>query len=85
MIQVILSKKARKSLDVIPDLEAKRIDQHLQALEQNPFPHGAIKLANAGNFHRLRVGKYRIIYEFLENRKLILVATIGHRKEVYKK
>lgn len=31
-----------------------------------------------------RVGEYRIIYRIIENRLIILVVRIGHRREVYR-
>ncbi|HTY25297.1 MAG TPA: type II toxin-antitoxin system RelE/ParE family toxin [Desulfomonilaceae bacterium] len=33
---------------------------------------------------RLRVGDYRIIYEISEESLLVLVITIGHRRDVYR-
>jgi mRNA interferase RelE/StbE len=33
---------------------------------------------------RLRVGHYRVIYEWQRNELLILVVRIGHRREVYR-
>ena len=35
--------------------------------------------------YRLRCGDYRIIYEVLEHRIVVLVVDIGHRKEIYRK
>ena len=33
---------------------------------------------------RLRVGHYRVVYEWQRNELLILVVRIGHRREVYR-
>jgi mRNA interferase RelE/StbE len=33
---------------------------------------------------RLRVGHYRVVYEWQHNELLILVVRIGHRREVYR-
>jgi mRNA interferase RelE/StbE len=33
---------------------------------------------------KLRVGDYRVIYEFDANRNEIYLITIGHRREVYR-
>ena len=55
------------------------------------WPSGqCVKFFNAemkGNnsFHRIRVGVYRIVYEIHEDRPVILIVKIGHRKVVYKK
>ena len=37
------------------------------------------------NHYRLRVGDYRIIYEIKDNRLLVLVVEVGHRRDVYRK
>ncbi|MDD2605055.1 MAG: type II toxin-antitoxin system RelE/ParE family toxin [Desulfobacteraceae bacterium] len=36
-------------------------------------------------FHRVRSGDYRIVYQIFEDRLVILVVKVGHRKDVYKK
>jgi len=37
------------------------------------------------SFHKIRSGDYRVIYEIHNNRLVILVVKIGHRKDVYKR
>jgi mRNA interferase RelE/StbE len=34
-------------------------------------------------FYKLRVGDYRVIYEFESESELIIITRIGHRSEVY--
>jgi mRNA interferase RelE/StbE len=34
-------------------------------------------------FYKLRVGDYRIIYEFERENKLIIIIKIAHRSEIY--
>ena len=36
-----------------------------------------------GGFYRLRLRTYRVIYEKIEERLVVHVVRIGHRKEVY--
>ncbi|MGM0466447.1 MAG: type II toxin-antitoxin system RelE family toxin [Acidobacteriota bacterium] len=35
------------------------------------------------NYYRLRVGNYRVIFKKEEERLIIIIVRIGHRKEVY--
>ncbi|MFA5075175.1 MAG: type II toxin-antitoxin system RelE/ParE family toxin [Candidatus Babeliales bacterium] len=35
--------------------------------------------------YRLRVGDYRVIFEELRNEIIIVIISVGHRKEIYKK
>ncbi len=34
---------------------------------------------------RIRVGNYRIVYQVEEENLVILIITVGHRKDVYRK
>ena len=34
-------------------------------------------------FYKLRVGDYRVIYEFDIENQLIFIARVGHRREIY--
>ncbi len=75
---------ALKELDALPNREIARILSTIETLVTNPYPDGSIKLAGANNRYRIRVGDYRIIYT-IENQKLIImVIKIGHRREVYR-
>ena len=53
-------------------------------LSSNPRPKGCKKLKNRVAY-RIRVGDYRIIYEIYDDKLLIDVIHLGHRKEVYRK
>jgi mRNA interferase RelE/StbE len=48
-----------------------------------PDPAATKKTGNNA-FHKVRCGNFRIIYEIHEDRLVILVIKIGHRKDVYR-
>jgi len=52
-------------------------------LKQNPRPHGYIKLTDREGY-RIRSGDYRILYEIDEDKKVVLISNILHRKDAYK-
>jgi mRNA interferase RelE/StbE len=52
-------------------------------MESVPDPE-VTKMKGNNPFHRIRVGDYRIVYEIDEEKSVILVLKIGHRKEVYR-
>ena len=52
------------------------------ALAKNPRPPGCKKLI-ARDGWRIRVGKYRIIYEIDDKEKVITVLHIGLRRDIY--
>ncbi len=50
----------------------------------NPRAHGKGLTANKSGQWRYRVGDYRILADINDNKVLILVISIGHRKDIYK-
>lgn len=63
----------------------RQITGKLRRLKDDPRPPEAKKIAGAENFYRLRSGVYRIVYQVFDDRVLVTVIRIGHRKDVYKR
>ena len=61
-----------------------RIENAIDGLATDPCPRGAAKLAGRDDF-RIRVGDYRIVYAVDDAERLVLVARIAHRREVYRR
>lgn len=59
-----------------------RVHGAIALLAQDPRPPGARALRGRPGF-RVRVGDYRIIYTVADDVLLIVVVTIGHRREIY--
>ena len=78
-----ITPKAKKSLEKIDPIFAKKIRDRLRSLEKNPRPSDCIKLSGYENFYRTRVGRYRIVYEIFDSRVYVIVVNIDHRKDVY--
>jgi mRNA interferase RelE/StbE len=75
---------AVRALSKIDSHNRERIKAAIILLGVDPYPPGMKKLQGRDGY-RVRVGDYRILY-FVENQKLILVVvTIGHRKDVYRR
>jgi len=53
-------------------------------LSKEPRPFGVAKLAGHDDF-RIRVGDYRIVYAVDDENRLVIVARIAHRREVYRR
>ncbi len=56
----------------------------MDALAANPRPKGVKKLTGLDNLYRIRAGDYRIVYQIRDDRLIVLVVRIGHRKDVYR-
>jgi len=74
-----------KNLKVLPQKDLIRIKRKIDALAENLPDQAITKMKGNNNFHKVRVGDYRIIYEIHNNTLVILVVKIGHRKDIYKK
>ena len=61
-----------------------RIQGAIALLAQDPRPPGARPLRGRPGL-RIRVGDYRIIYTVQDDVLLIVVVTLGHRREVYER
>ena len=62
----------------------ERIGKAIDALAADPRPPGAVELAGHDDF-RIRVGDYRVVYAVDDTERLVLVARIAHRREVYRR
>lgn len=82
---VVFKPSAAKELRKINRNDQTRIAKKIQELTSNPYPPGVKKIVGGDGEFRLRVGNYRVIYDVEEGWLIILVLTIGHRREVYKK
>ena len=75
--------------------ELKKLDKHTASLIlgwirknledcENPRAHGKALTANHSGKWRYRVGDYRILAEIQDEEIIILVLTVGHRRDIYK-
>lgn len=83
---VVFTDEARKAL--------KKLDKHISKLIMswirknlvgcsNPRAHGKGLTSNRSGQWRYRVGDYRILAEIEDARVVILVLSVGHRRDVY--
>ena len=74
-----------KSLKRLPKKDLRRIRKRIDDLAENLPDTATSKMKGNNSFHKIRSGDYRIIYEIHDDRLVILVVKIGHRKDVYKR
>jgi len=79
---------AQKELKKLPKVIQIKIIDAMKLLMADPYsfllPLRKMEGRSHDNRFRLRVGKYRVIYEIHERRVIIFVIRIGHRKDVYR-
>ena len=85
---VELSETAERELANLDAQHRKRILKYLHqrvAQLDNPRSIGeALQGSEFGEFWRYRVGDYRLICKIEDDRVLVLVLRVGHRREIYR-
>jgi mRNA interferase RelE/StbE len=82
--QVELSPAAQRQLAKLPHEEQARLALAVKSFAVEPRPPGSKKLKGQANTYRLRVGKYRILYDVYDRVLWVMILKVGHRKEVYR-
>jgi len=74
------SEKEFKKLDSVVK---QRVSDAVVELEDNPRPSGCVALKDYKSIYRIRIGKFRVIYEVQDKVLLVLVIRIAKREDVY--
>ena len=74
---------AEKDLERLPTATVQRLHEAIRDLASDPRPLGYKKLKGYGNMYRIRVGKYRVLYEIHDKTVIVLIVRIRHRKDAY--
>ena len=85
--RLVFTERAKKQL--------KKMDKSVSALIigwlekniegcKNPRIHGKALVENKSGQWRYRIGDYRVICEIQDEKIIVLVLEIGHRREIYK-
>jgi mRNA interferase RelE/StbE len=82
--QVQITATAERQLKRLSKTDQRRVVSVVTGLTDDPRPRGCRKLRGYDDVYRVRVGVLRIIYAVEDDRLLILVLKVGHRKAVYR-
>ena len=77
--------EARKQLRRLDKYQAARILKGLEQIAalEHPKQRGKAMVGNMAGYWRYRFGDYRVIARIEDGRLVIVVVTVGHRREVY--
>lgn len=73
-----------KDLDLIAKTDRRRILKSIERLAFDPRQGGSKKLSGSERY-RIRQGNYRILYSIEDDRLVVIVVKVGHRREVYER
>ena len=82
--QIEIKPSASKELEKLSRQIIPRIVAAIRELARNPYPQGVKKLTGFEHTYRIRVGDYRILYNIYEDRLVIEIIRVRHRKEAYR-
>ena len=75
---------AKRQFDKLPRPAQRQLGEVMAQLTENPRPPGVVKLAGEDGLYRVRGGDYRAIYRIEDDRLLLLVIKVGHRRDIYR-
>ena len=81
MYELIFDPKAIEFLEKSERQLAKRIWDKLMSTKENP--HHFFERLSGRSDYKLRIGDYRAIADIDDNKKIIKITFVGHRKNVY--
>jgi mRNA interferase RelE/StbE len=79
---ILFSEFAEKQLGKLSVETQDRIISTIKRCQIRPYAH--VKKLVGSPYYRLRVGDYRVIMDIIENKLIIHIIEIGHRKNIYK-
>jgi mRNA interferase RelE/StbE len=78
------ARKTLKQLEKLDRAAQKKIVIAVTKLADNPRPHSVKSLVTRPGEYRIRVGDYRVVYEIHDDRLVVLVVAVAHRREAYR-
>jgi mRNA interferase RelE/StbE len=82
--RITFARSARKELEALNSVIVNRIFPKIESLSGNPRPCNCVKLQGSRNLWRIRIGAYRVIYAIDDDKKLIDIIVVRHRKDAYR-
>jgi len=83
--EVTLAPAAARQLRKFEPRVRRRLQAAIELLADDPRPPAATRLVGGVGEWRVRTGDYRIVYEIEDRRLLVLVLSVGHRREIYRR
>jgi len=82
--RIELRPAAVRALRKLDPQVARRVQAAIALLAENPRPPAARRLRGRPAW-RVRVGDYRVIYTIEDDVLLIVIVTLGHRRDIYER
>ena len=81
--KLLIKPSAAKELEAVPKKDRQRIVTKIRNLSVEQRPPGCERLSGQ-DLYRVRQGNYRVLYTVQDADLVVVIITIGHRREVYR-
>ena len=81
--KIEFSKSAHKELRKLPKAVSYRLTKAIYRLSDNPR-RGQVRPMVGSKSWRLRVGSYRVIYDVYDDKVVVLILKVSHRRQAYR-
>jgi len=82
--EVQILPKAARQIKALSVEVRQDITLTIQSLANEPRPIGVKKLSGEKDIYRVRVGNYRVLYRIVDKILVVVIVSVGHRREVYR-
>ena len=81
---VRIAPAAKREIKRLSKQNQRRVVAVMQALADNPRPHGYTPVEGFDGLFKVRVGDYRVIFTIEDDELLVVVVRVRHRSDVYR-
>lgn len=87
MLKLNLSKQSSRFLNNLAQKQFYQIEKKISQLKEDPLPpeNTLLKSRKNSKFYRVKIGEYRIIYNFDEENLFIIIIDKRNDSEAYRK
>ena len=79
-----IAAQAEKEITCLPKGDQRRVVRAIRNLAQEPRPRGSVKITDS-SLCRMRVGVYRVVYAIEDDKLIVCIVRVRHRKDAYRK
>jgi len=83
--EIALAPAAARQLRKFDPQVRRRVQAAIELLATEPRPSAATRLVGGAGEWRVRTGDYGIVYEIQNEQLLVLVLSVGHRREIHQR
>jgi len=77
--QIAVVPKAQKEIAKLPSKDLEKVKEVIDMMSGDSFFGDIVKLGGEGKLWRRRVGSYRIFYELMFEKRIIIIHQVEHR------